>query len=207
MIEIPKDKPSAGKEEYQPIPSNLGSFMSSVASTESVEEAPLDPPPTETAHDTIFDDPGAGDGGDGGMNWPPEDEDPDNPGKKRVSRFSGEMMARFADRLFANVAAMYTHGKIDNYTASQKEMEEITECFRNWTIETGVQMSPTATLCMSLAGIYVFRIPSLYFERQRNLEIEARQEAARKAAQRAKNGGAVDVTAAGENTAGTDPAK
>ncbi len=191
MIEIPKDKP----KDYQPIPSNLGSFMSSVAATEAVEEAPLNPPPAAEP-DPGFVDLGEMNGGDGGMNWPPEEEE-EHPGQKKVSRFTGEMMARFTDRLFANAAAMYTHGKISDYEASQKEMEELVECYRNWASEEGVQMSPTATLLMSLGGLYVFRLPSLYRDRKNNLELEARQEAAKKAAERAKNGGAVDVTATG----------
>lgn len=200
MIEIPKDKP----KDYQPIPSNLGSFMSSVAATETVEEAPLNPQQAENP-DPDFEDlgGGGGDGGGGGINWPPQDEE-EHPGQKKVSRFTGEMMARFTDRLFANGAAMYTHGKIEDYEASQKEMEELVECYRNWASEEGVQMSPTATLLMSLAGIYVFRLPSLYLDRQHNLELEARQAAAKKAAEHAKNGGAVDVTAAGASEAGTD---
>ena len=198
MIEIPKDKPN----DYQPIPSNLGSFMSSVAATEQVEEAPLNPPQAADP-EPDFEDLGTINGGEGGMNWPPDDDD-EHPGQKKVSRFSGEMMARFTDRLFANGAAMYTHGKIEDYEASQKEMEELVECYRNWASEEGVQMSPTATLLMSIAGIYVFRLPSLYMDRQRNLELEARQAAAKKAAERAKNGGAVDVTAAGTSEAGSD---
>lgn len=198
MIEIPKDNP---KGDYQPIPSNLGSFMSSVASTATVEEAPLNPLPAADP-EPDFEDLGGVNGGEGGMNWPLEDEE-DHPGQKKVSRFTGEMMARFTDRLFANAASMYTHGKIEDYEASQKEMEELVECYRNWASEEGVQMSPTATLLMSLGGLYVFRLPSLYRDRKHNLELEARQEAAKKAAERAKNGGAVDVTATGSE-AGTD---
>ena len=202
MIEIPKDNP---KGDYQPIPSNLGSFMSSVASTEAVEEAPLNPPPAADP-EPDFEDLGGMNGGEGGMNWPPADEE-DHPGQKKVSRFTGEMMARFTDRLFANVASMYTHGKIEDYEASQKEMEELVECYRNWASEEGVQMSPTATLLMSLGGLYVFRLPSLYRDRKHNLELEARQEAAKKAAERAKNGGAVDVTATGSEAGTNTPTK
>ena len=97
MIEIPKDKPN----DYQPIPSNLGSFMSSVAATEQVEEAPLNPPQAADP-EPDFEDLGTINGGEGGMNWPPEDEE-EHPGQKKVSRFSGEMMARFTDPLLTTL--------------------------------------------------------------------------------------------------------
>lgn len=191
MIEIPKGKP---KEDYQPIPSNLGSFMSQAANTEQVEEEPLTPS-NEVPSDAPFEAPGNIEGNDGGMNWPPDDEE-DHPGKKKVSRFTGDMMARFVDRLFANGAAMYTHGKISDYEASQKEMEEISESFMRWMEESEVEMSPTTTLVMSLTGIYMFRLPQLYMDRKHNLELEARKKSAEETANRVKNGGVIDVTAA-----------
>lgn len=196
MIERPIVNSS--KEDYQVIPSNLGSFMSKAATTEQVEEEPLTPT-NEPPAAPQFEEPGDMGGRDGGMNWPPDDEE-DHPGKKKVSRFTGDMMARFVDRLFANGAAMYTHGKISDYEASQKEMEEISESFMRWMKESEVEMSPTTTLVMSLTGIYMFRLPQLYMDRKHNLELEARQEEAKKAADRAKNGGAIDVTAIGSET-------
>ncbi len=183
MIEIPKENNPA--QAYQPMPSNLGSFMMRTASTESVDEEPLHTSGEELPHDNP-ETPGSG------IDWPREEED--NPGKKRVSRFSSDAIARIVDRGFANIAAMYTHGDIEDYEADPREMSEVREVLENWMNETGYTMSPTVSMIVSLTGIYMFRIPQLYRDRQRNLKIESNRKAAEEAAHKAKKGDVEDVT-------------